>query len=72
MPQLAGHGPSTASQTGWALMALLAHPQHNQKAIQSGVEYLLRTQALSDHAEEASWPESRYRDGLPEPLFLGV
>ena len=72
MPQLAGHGPSTASQTGWALMALLAHPQHNQKAIQSGVEYLLRTQALSDHAEEASWPESRYTGtGFPNHFFLG-
>ncbi|CAG8181799.1 unnamed protein product [Penicillium nalgiovense] len=71
-PELAGHGPSTASQTGWALMALLAHAQHNQKAIQSGMEYLLRTQAISDHAEETSWPESRYTGtGFPNHFFLG-
>ena len=52
---LAGSGVSTASQTGWALMALLAgnHPSSAQ-AIRKGLDFLKSTQ------ENGSWNEKHY------------
>jgi squalene-hopene/tetraprenyl-beta-curcumene cyclase len=48
-----GKGPSTASQTAWALMGLLAQgSQAYQASIQTGVEYLTSTQT-----SEGSWDE---------------
>jgi squalene-hopene/tetraprenyl-beta-curcumene cyclase len=71
-PELGGQGSSTASQTGWALMALLARSSSHQKSIQIGVGYLLRTQTLSDRPGEASWPESQYTGtGFPNHFYLG-
>ncbi|CAI7645548.1 unnamed protein product [Penicillium bialowiezense] len=68
---LEGDGPSTASQTGWALMALLAQPT-SDKSIEKGVQYLLRTQTLSERPDEASWPETRYTGtGFPNHFYLG-
>jgi squalene-hopene cyclase-like protein len=52
---LRGVGDSTASQTAWALMALLAIPTARYaQIIQTGVEYLLRTQ------HEGTWHEPQY------------
>jgi squalene-hopene/tetraprenyl-beta-curcumene cyclase len=71
-PDLAGKGPSTPSQTGWALMALLAHNQSHLKAIERGVKYLLQTQTKSERPEEASWPESLYTGtGFPNHFYIG-
>jgi squalene-hopene/tetraprenyl-beta-curcumene cyclase len=71
-PDLAGKGPSTPSQTGWALMALLAHNQSHVKAIERGVKYLLQTQTKSERPEEASWPESLYTGtGFPNHFYIG-
>ncbi|KAJ5349322.1 hypothetical protein N7541_007049 [Penicillium brevicompactum] len=68
---LEGDGPSTASQTGWALMALLAQPS-SEKSIEKGVQYLLRTQTSSKRLDEASWPETRYTGtGFPNHFYLG-
>ena len=60
-PTLRGKGPSTASQTAWALMALLAGlgkdaPAH--RAVSEGVRYLANTQQ-----EDGSWDE---------PYFTGT
>ncbi|MCG6870101.1 MAG: squalene--hopene cyclase [Gammaproteobacteria bacterium] len=50
-----GRGKSTASQTGWALMALLAlDNDDHREAIESGVDYLISTQL------EGTWDEPEY------------
>jgi squalene-hopene/tetraprenyl-beta-curcumene cyclase len=52
---LRGVGDSTASQTAWALMALLAIPTTRyDQFIQPGIDYLLRTQ------HEGTWHEPQY------------
>ena len=50
-----GKGPSTASQTAWALLALLAAGEGDNPATLRGVEYLLRTQL-----DDGSWDEPYY------------
>lgn len=54
--QLRGVGDSTASQTGWALMALTSTgaPKYNQ-AVRNGVSWLQRTQL-----DNGSWHEEEY------------
>jgi squalene-hopene/tetraprenyl-beta-curcumene cyclase len=52
---LRGKGESTASQTGWALMALLAIGTHDyDDAIERGLVYLI------DHQREGTWNEPQY------------
>jgi len=52
---LRGKGPSTASQTGWALMALLAVGSDQYRdAIEGGVDYLIALQ------ESGTWDEPYY------------
>ncbi|WP_422928518.1 squalene--hopene cyclase [Singulisphaera sp. PoT] len=53
--KLRGVGETTASQTGWALMALLAVDTHDyDDAIRRGVKYLV------DHQAEGTWNEPEY------------
>ncbi|MBO7940496.1 squalene--hopene cyclase [Streptomyces sp. S9] len=51
-------GASTASQTAWALMALLAAGERDSKAVERGVAWLVETQR-----EDGSWDE---------PCFTGT
>ncbi|MCX4741922.1 squalene--hopene cyclase [Streptomyces antibioticus] len=51
-------GASTASQTAWALMALLAAGERDSKAVERGVAWLVETQR-----EDGSWDE---------PYFTGT
>ncbi|NUV65022.1 squalene--hopene cyclase [Streptomyces sp. CAI-85] len=51
-------GASTASQTAWALMALLAAGEKDSKAVERGVAWLVETQR-----EDGSWDE---------PCFTGT
>jgi squalene-hopene/tetraprenyl-beta-curcumene cyclase len=48
----AGHGESTASQTAWALMALLAAGRRESNTVARGVDWLVRTQT-----EDGTWDE---------------
>ena len=57
-PDLHGVGPSTPSQTAWALLALLAAGERNHPATQSGVRFLTGSQQ-----EDGSWDE---------PYFTGT
>ncbi|MER5973559.1 squalene--hopene cyclase [Streptomyces sp. NPDC002055] len=57
-PEWAGRGASTASQTGWALLALLAAGERDGTAVTRGVEWLARTQR-----EDGTWDE---------PYFTGT
>ncbi|MEU8781508.1 squalene--hopene cyclase [Streptomyces sp. NPDC048637] len=54
----AGRGASTASQTAWALMALLAAGERDSEAVRRGVRWLTATQR-----EDGSWDE---------PYFTGT
>ena len=69
-PKLKGQGPSTASQTAWAIMGLLAalqpgeHP--TRKSIRRGIEWLIARQAA-----DGSWPEPETTGtGFPRVFYL--
>jgi squalene-hopene/tetraprenyl-beta-curcumene cyclase len=65
-PSLRGRGVSTASQTAWALMGLLAAGETRTKAVEHGIEYLLRTQTA-----EGSWYEPEFTGtGFPKYFFI--
>ena len=49
---LAGQGPSSASQTSWALLALLAAGESDSHAVRRGIEYLVATQRA-----DGTWDE---------------
>jgi squalene-hopene/tetraprenyl-beta-curcumene cyclase len=57
-PELKGQGPSTASQTAWAVMSLIAAGEAKSEEVLAGVDYLVRTQN----------PEGRW----DEPYFTGT
>jgi squalene-hopene/tetraprenyl-beta-curcumene cyclase len=58
--------PSTASQTAWALLGLMAAGEVNRATVKSGVEYLIRTQG-----EDGFWNEPRYTaTGFPRVFYL--
>jgi len=63
-PALKGRGPSTASQTAWAVMGLCACGDPNLESIQRGIEYLIRTQS-----EDGSWTED-YTTGTGFPCVF--
>lgn len=52
---LRGKGPSTASQTAWALLALMAAGLWEDPAVARGLEYLVRTQR-----PDGTWDEPYY------------
>jgi len=65
-PVFKGRGPSTASQTAWALMGLLACGDPNRPAIRLGFEYLIRTQNA-----DGSWTEDEITGtGFPKVFYL--
>ncbi|OEU91870.1 squalene-hopene cyclase [Streptomyces abyssalis] len=51
----AGRGTSTASQTGWALLALLAAGERESMSVEQGISWLVRTQQ-----EDGSWDEPHF------------
>ena len=57
-PSLRGKGPSTASQTAWALLALIAAGEAHSPEMLKGIRYLHRTQQA-----DGSWDE---------PYFTGT
>jgi len=65
-PVFKGQGPSTASQTAWALMGLCAFDEPNRSSIQRGIEYLIRTQNA-----DGSWTEDEITGtGFPKVFYL--
>jgi squalene-hopene/tetraprenyl-beta-curcumene cyclase len=61
-----GVGPSTASQTAWAVMGLLAANDTRNDSLQHGIAYLLKNQR-----REGSWDESLYTGtGFPRVFYL--
>jgi squalene-hopene/tetraprenyl-beta-curcumene cyclase len=65
-PVFKGQGPSTASQTAWALMGLCAFDDPNRPSIKRGIEYLIRTQN-----PDGSWTEEETTGtGFPKVYYL--
>ena len=65
-PNVKGVGPSTASQTAWAVMGLLAANDTRSDSLQRGIAYLLKTQQ-----RDGSWDESLYTGtGFPRVFYL--
>jgi squalene-hopene/tetraprenyl-beta-curcumene cyclase len=65
-PVYKGQGPSTASQTAWAVMGLLAFDDPFRPSVQRGIEYLVRTQN-----QDGSWSESEVTGtGFPKVFYL--
>jgi squalene-hopene/tetraprenyl-beta-curcumene cyclase len=63
-----GHdgAPSTASQTAWALLGLMAAGETDHPAVKHGIDYLLRTQG-----KDGFWNEPRYTaTGFPRVFYL--
>jgi squalene-hopene/tetraprenyl-beta-curcumene cyclase len=63
-----GHrqAPSTASQTAWALLGLMAAGEAHHPAVSRGVDHLLRTQG-----KDGFWSEARFTaTGFPRVFYL--
>ncbi len=65
-PALAGQGTSTASQTAWALLALLAAGERDSVVTERGVRWLAQTQRA-----DGSWDEPQYTGtGFPGDFYI--
>jgi squalene-hopene/tetraprenyl-beta-curcumene cyclase len=65
-PSLKGRGPSTPSQTSWALLGLMAAGDREGNAVRRGVEFLIERQA-----SDGSWPEAEWTGtGFPLVFYL--
>ena len=61
-----GRGPSTASQTGWALMGLIAAGEAHHPATTRGIAYLLSTQRA-----DGGWDEDAFTGtGFPTDFMI--
>jgi squalene-hopene/tetraprenyl-beta-curcumene cyclase len=65
-PVFKGQGPSTASQTAWAVMGLCAFGDPHRASISRGIEHLVRTQN-----SDGSWTEHETTGtGFPKVFYL--
>ena len=65
-PRWIGRGVSTASQTAWALLALLAAGEERSSAVGHGVRFLVRTQR-----PDGTWDEDHFTGtGFPGDFYL--
>jgi squalene-hopene/tetraprenyl-beta-curcumene cyclase len=65
-PSLRGIGESTASQTAWALLALVAAGRQDSESARRGVEFLVTTQR-----DDGNWDEPWYTGtGFPGDFYL--
>ena len=65
-PRTAGMGKSTASQTAWALMALLHAGEAGHPSVTRGIEFLLETRM-----PDGLWDEAEFTGtGFPRVFYL--
>ncbi|MGW5647857.1 squalene--hopene cyclase [Saccharopolyspora sp. NPDC003752] len=65
-PEWIGRGDSTASQTGWALLALLAVGRHDTEPVRRGVQHLVHTQRA-----DGGWDEPQFTGtGFPGDFYI--
>jgi squalene-hopene/tetraprenyl-beta-curcumene cyclase len=65
-PSLRGTGETTASQTAWALMGLMASGETHSPEVQQGIDYLTETQL-----PDGTWDENWFTGtGFPKVFYL--
>ncbi len=65
-PELRGQGSTTASQTAWAILGLVAAGHAGSKAVTRGIEYLLKRQRA-----DGTWHEPEFTGtGFPRVFYL--
>jgi squalene-hopene/tetraprenyl-beta-curcumene cyclase len=64
--RLAGAGPSTPSQTAWALLGLLAAGRDTGQAVERGLRHLVETQKADGGWDDAYWNGT----GFPRVFYL--
>jgi squalene-hopene/tetraprenyl-beta-curcumene cyclase len=65
-PVFKGRGPSTASQTAWAVMGLCAFDDPQLPSLRRGIDYLMRTQNV-----QGDWTEAEITGtGFPKVYYL--
>jgi squalene-hopene/tetraprenyl-beta-curcumene cyclase len=65
-PVFKGQGPSTASQTAWAIMGLCTFDDPHRPSLKRGIDYLTRTQN-----QDGSWTELETTGtGFPKVYYL--
>jgi squalene-hopene/tetraprenyl-beta-curcumene cyclase len=65
-PAFAGRGTPTASQTAWAVLALLAAGEEGSASVRAGIDYLTATQAA-----DGGWREVLFTGtGFPKVFYL--
>jgi len=65
-PRFAGTGPSTPSQTAWALLGLFAGGQRDGSGVERGLRYLLDTQRPDGGWDDPFWNGT----GFPRVFYL--
>ncbi len=63
---LKGKGPSTPSQTSWAVLALIAAGEVRSRAVRQGLEWLLAHQKADGSFDEKPWTGT----GFPKVFYL--
>jgi squalene-hopene/tetraprenyl-beta-curcumene cyclase len=65
-----GRGPSTASQTAWGVMGLLAYRGADDPAVRRGIAWLVERQ-LAAGSEAGAWEEAEFTGtGFPRHFYL--
>lgn len=65
-PSLRGRGPSTPSQTAWAILGLISAGEAESPEVQKGINFLLENQQ-----EDGSWKEGVFTGtGFPRAFYL--
>jgi squalene-hopene/tetraprenyl-beta-curcumene cyclase len=65
-PEAKGQGPSTPSQTAWALLALFAAGDYSSDKVRRGIDYLIQTQRRDGSWQDAFWTGT----GFPKVFYL--
>jgi len=65
-PAFKGTGPSTASQTAWALMGLFAIDEYDSISVRRGIDFLLTNQLSSGEWHDEAWTGT----GFPKVFYL--
>ena len=69
-PSLRGRGQSTASQTAWALMGLIAADEAQTLAAEHGARYLIETQKEAGDFSGSWWENEFTGTGFPIHFFI--
>jgi squalene-hopene/tetraprenyl-beta-curcumene cyclase len=65
-PSLKGQGPTTPSQTAWALLCLMTTGDFQSESVQRGIHYL-----ISSQRDDGSWHENYWTGtGFPKVFYL--